>query len=31
MPLTPTAFEAFLKVETESNAAVINAAGIAPN
>jgi tripartite-type tricarboxylate transporter receptor subunit TctC len=31
MPLTPPAFEAFLKAETQSNAAVIKAAGIAPN
>jgi tripartite-type tricarboxylate transporter receptor subunit TctC len=31
MPFTPAEFEAFLKAETESNAVVIKAAGIAPN
>jgi tripartite-type tricarboxylate transporter receptor subunit TctC len=31
MPFTPAEFETFLKAETESNAVVIKAAGIAPN
>ena len=31
MPFTPTEFDAFVKREIESNAAVVKAAGIKPN